>query len=81
MDSLHEITNVPDSNGDFLFVKDNISFAHLGNQNINIAKTVYAYFNNDGRKDLDINDPSWDVIHIDNDFTNNNITNLKYIDK
>ena len=39
---------------------------------------VYATFNNDGRDNLDINDTNWDIEHIDGDFTNNSITNLKY---
>ena len=44
------------------------------------GKTVYAYFNQEGRK-LDPQDNSWDVEHIDGNLQNNYIDNLRFIDK
>ena len=77
----HIITERPDKNGDYTFIKDNKVYAHLNGHNIDLAKTVYAKFNTEGRKNLNVDDPSWDVTHIDGDFTNNDIKNLKYIIK
>ena len=75
---LHIITDQPDTNGDYLFTKNKRVYASLNGTVIDLAKMVYATFNNDGRDNLDINDTNWDIEHIDGDFTNNSITNLKY---
>jgi hypothetical protein len=41
---------------------------------------VYATFNEDGRKDLDAKDSSWDVEYIDGNINNNYIKNLRYVE-
>lgn len=74
------MTNKPDANGNYVFTNDDgYSMIHLDDNDIPIGKLVYATFNEDGRKDLDAKDPSWNVEYIDGNISNNYIKNLKYV--
>lgn len=73
----HILTETPDKNGSYITVKNGKQVANLEGTEFNIGKTVYANFNKEGYE-LDPFDTSWDVIHIDGNFLNNHINNLKY---
>lgn len=69
------ITDTPNENGDYTFVKDNIQMIKIQGHEFKMGKIVYATF---ADMDLDADDPSWDVEYLDGNPMNNAFTNLKY---
>lgn len=78
---IKRITNKKDKNGDFTYTAGNgRSMINFHGDIFDIAKMVYAYYNEEGRE-LDPQDNSWDVEHIDGNLQNNYIKNLRYVDR